>query len=203
MKQIIITLFCLFTMSAYTQVGIGGTITNDWYQRYNNPDGPGKDSAGSVLLNIGAGPKIWFGGENTSLSIEGTANLGIVGFSLNDSKGLGMLAIPVVARLNFQGLSCLSKEGRTGFTVGGGLQWNRTELYGISDEFEAQGGTREFFRTIVVEAGFGFGLSGFAGYGIARYGWDPNSQASNFSIGLQFDFNLPQLKQITDPASEL
>ncbi len=203
MRYLLFSLFLCISSISIAQVGIGGTITNDWYQRYVNPDNVGSDGAGSVLLNVGVGPKIWVGMEKVSLSLEGTANFGLLGFSLNDYKGMGMMAIPVTARLNFQGLSCLDKEGKMGFIIGGGFQWNRTELYGTTNGFEDQGGTRDWFKTMVVEVGYGFGMSGFAGYGIARYGWDPNSQANNFSIGLQFDFNYPNLRKITDPASEL
>lgn len=203
MRYLLFSLFICVSSITNAQVGIGGTITNDFYQRYTNPDGVGKDAAGSVLLNFGFGPKIWVGMEKVSLSLEGTANLGLLGFSLTDYKGLGMMAIPVVARLNFQGLSCLDKEGKMGFTIGGGFQWNRTELYGTTNGFEEEGGTRDWFKTMVVELGYGFGMSGFAGYGLIRYGWDPNSEANNLSIGLQYDFNYPKLRKITDPASEL
>lgn len=200
MKYLFFCLFFMCTSYSYTQIGIGGTFTNDLYQRYTNLD---DGSSGSAVLNFGVGPKIWLGMEKVSLSLEGTANLGLFGLDIGNYKGLGMAAIPVVARLNFQGLTCLDKEGKMGFTIGGGLQWNRTELYGITDDFAMSGGERNWFRTFVAEVGYGFGMSGFAGYGLIRYGWDPDSNANNFSIGLQYDLNIPKLKKITDPASEL
>ncbi len=203
MKKIFLFLFLGFTIQAFSQFGFGGTVNYNLYQRYTNPEDVGKDSAGSALLNIGFGPKIWIGGEKFSFSAETTANFGLLGFSAGDYKGLGMMAVPIVGHLNFGGLSNMGKEGKFGFIIGGGIQYNRTELYFTTDDFREDGGNREFFETILLEAGYGFGMSGFSGYGILRYGWDPDSNANNFSIGIKLDFNIPKLKKITDPASEL
>jgi len=203
MKNIFFLLFLGLTTQAFSQFGYGATANYNLYQRYTNPADVGKDSAGSALLNFGIGPKLWVGGEKFSFSAEATANLGLLGFSVGDYKGLGMLAIPIVGHLNFGGLTNMGKEGKFGLVLGGGIQYNRTELYYTNNDFDELGGTRDYFRTIILEGGYGFGMSGFSGYGILRYGWDPNSNANNFSIGLKFDFNIPKLKMITDPASEL
>jgi len=203
MKQILFLFFLCLTSISYGQFGYGATINYDLYQRYTNPELDDGGAAGSALLNLGLGPKIWLGMEKFSVSVESTANLGILGLSLGDYRGLGMLSIPVVGRLNFGGLTCLDKEGKFGFTMGGGIQFNRTELYYTTKDFKENGGQRNFFRTYVVEGGYGFGMSGFAVYGILRYGWDPVSKGKIMSIGAKFDFNRPNLKKITDPASEL
>lgn len=59
-----ICLTVLFSNRTFGQFGYGLTASNDLYQRYINPDdGKTKPSAGSALLNIGMGPKIWLGGK--------------------------------------------------------------------------------------------------------------------------------------------
>jgi len=204
MKSILCLLFSLMTLtSIYSQVGLGLTSGIDIYQRYSNADSIAYGSAGSLLANVFVGPKIWVGGDKVSLSLEAQANIGLLGLAVKDYKGLGMVAFPIIGRLNFQGLSGLDKEGKMGFSIGGGIQYNKTELYYLSNSFEDRGVDRSFFRTYIVETAVGFGMSGFSGAVYLRYGYDPNSTANSFNLGLQFDFNIPKLKSITDPASEL
>lgn len=210
MKLILKTLFIsaaffLCISSIHGQFGIGLTVTNDFYNRYSNPsDSIAHDANGSVLLNLGLGPKIWLGGEKVSFSLETYANLGILGLSLPDFKGLGNVSFPVLAKLNFGGLAGTNKEGRFGFSVGGGLQWNKTELYYLSNNFEDRGVNRDIFRTYVIQAGVGFGLTGFGGQFFVRYGFNPDEDGGNsLNLGLQFDFNFLKLKKIDDPASRL
>mgnify|MGYP000111581178 CR=1 FL=1 len=207
-KNILLTaIVCLsITCSIQAQFGYGFAVTNNIYNRYTNPENPDVDahnSAGSFLLNLGIGPKIWLGGEDFSFSAEGQGMISFLGLAAKDYKGLGMSAFPVMGKLNFGGLSGLNKEGKFGFSIGGGLQWSRTELYGLRDSFAEQGITRDWFKTYVGEIGYGFGLSGFTAHAIVRYGYNPDTKANTFNFGLQYDFNLPKLKEITDPASEL
>lgn len=204
-KSILIYLFVtLFSGLSFGQFGYGFTLNHDLYQRYVNPeDNAGKLSSGSAILNLSAGPKIWVGGKTFSVSIEGTANIGLLALTLNENKGIGTVAYPIIASLNFKGLSTLSREGQLGLRIGGGIQYSKTELYGIKDEYVDQGVTRELFRTYVAQIGYGFGISGFTIHGIARYGWNPDTKANTLNIGLQYDFNLPMLKKIKDPNSAL
>lgn len=196
-------LFFALTQSAVAQFGFGGVVTNDIYVRAANPsDDIASEGAGSALLNLGVGPKIWMGGEKVSLSLEALAVISPLALSLKDYKGLGMVSYPLLAKLNFNGLSTLDKEGQPGFFVGGGLQYTRTELFYVKDEFKNKGGKRELFRNYVATFGYGFGMSGFAGSAFVKYGWgDDNSNI--MSLGIQLDFNAPMLKKITDPASSL
>lgn len=205
MKYIYSILLSLFVYSAATaQFGIGGVITNDIYQRYQNPsDDISYEGAGSLLLNLGVGPKIWVGGPDFSVSVETQANLGFFGLGLKDYKGLGMVSFPVMAKLNFAGLSALDREGRFGLSIGGGLQWNRTELYYLSDKAEEEGVTRDYFKTYVGEVSYGFGISGFAAQAYLRVGVNPDIEANTLNFGLKYDFNIPKLRKITDPESEL
>ena len=118
MRFLIVALLALFTNTLRAQVGYGFTLTNDLYHRYANPaDGIASRSAGSAILNLGAGPKIWLGGQNMSLSLEAQACIGFLGLAVKDYKGLGTVSYPIMAKLNFNGLSGLYREGRLGFSV--------------------------------------------------------------------------------------
>ena len=206
LKSFVVSLV-LLTSAGFLQgqFGIGLTVTNDLYNRYGNPtDSIAHGGNGSEILNLGLGPKIWYGGEKMSVSLESYANLGLLGLSIPDFKGIGNVSFPLIAKLNFRGLSGLNKEGKTGFSIGGGLQWNKTELFFLSNSFEDRGVTRDFYRTYVVQAGYGFGLTGFGVQFFTRYGWNPDFDGGNsLNIGFQFDFNILKLKQIDDPASQL
>jgi hypothetical protein len=192
-----------FTVSN-AQFGYGFTASNDLYHRYKNPKNGNLDpSTGSAILNLGAGPKIWLGNKNVSFSLEGQAVIGFLSLSSKEYKGLGSIAFPLLAKLNFKGLSTFDREGKMGFSIGGGIQYNKTEFFGLTDEFLKKGVMRDFFTTYVVQAGYGFGISGFTAHGIVRYGFNPDDNSNTLNIGLQYDFNRPMLKKITSPESEL
>jgi len=203
-KYIIFFTLILSPIFTNAQIGVGLTAHTDIYQRIANPpDGLMSRSAGSVLLNLGGGPKIWIGARDFSVSFEAQASLGIVGLSVSDYKGLGMLSFPIMAKLNFGGVSALGFEGKQGFSIGGGIQYSKSELYYLSSEAKDLGVKRDYFKTFIAQAGYGFGISGFAILGYLRYGWNAETKANVFNFGIQYDFNLPQLKKITNPESDL
>lgn len=192
--------------TAYSSVsgGYGWTMSNDLYHVYTNPeDGIASPSSGSAILNFGAGPKLWLGNNRASLSVEGQAVWGILALSSKENKGLGSLAVPLMAKLNFQGLSGAGGQGSIGYSIGAGIQYSKTELYGLKEEFAIKGVTREFFRTYIVQANFGFGVHGFATSGFVRYGFNPDEKSKVLSVGLQYDFNVPKLKEISNKESLL
>lgn len=197
--------FFIFLNFSYSQFGIGLTASNDLYNYFQNPkDDTGQSaSAGSALLNLGVGPKIWVGGNDFSISLEAQASWGMFGLSVRDYKGLGIISFPVMAKMNFNGLSALDKEGKFGWSIGAGIQNTRTEWYVVSNDFEAAGGERKFYQNYVGQVGYGFGMSGFTAHGYLRFGYDPDSGATTMNLGVQYDFNLPQLRKISDPESEL
>lgn len=206
MKYFVIVVFTLLTFSAHSQVGYGFTVTNDLYQRFQNPEEEDIDAykgAGSLLLNVGVGPKIWIGAPRFSFSVESTANIGLLGLAVKDFKGLGTHHIPVIGRFNFGGLTGLDREGKFGWSIGGGVQFNKTELYYTTNSYEEDGLDRNYFTTYVGQIAYGFGLSGFAIQGVLRVGYNPDTKANSFNLGLQYDFNIPKLKQISNPESEL
>ena len=198
-------LICITFSVGYSQFGIGLTASHDIYQYYQNPDDALDEStsAGSALLNLGLGPKIWMGNNDFSISLEAQATIGFFGLSIRDYKGLGTASFPIMAKFNFAGLSGLDKEGKFGWSMGAGIQYNKTELYYLNDSFEEKGGERDLFRTYVGQVGYGFGMSGFSAHAFIRFGYHPDSGARSFNIGLQYDFNIPKLRQIVDPESEL
>jgi len=205
MRIIQIVFISMLSISALSaQFGIGITACNDIYQRYSNPeDDIASRSAGGALLNLGIGPKIWVGAKDFSVSVEGMANIGLVSFALKDNKGYGAGAIPILAKLNFGGLSGLNKSGKMGTSIGGGIQYSKTEVYGLDQEFADMGVVRNYIKTYVVQLGYGFGLSGFSAHGFVRYGFNSDEGGNSLNIGIQYDFNLPMLKKIDDPASAL
>jgi len=205
-KSLFTVLIVLLSINlASAQFGYGLTVSNDLYHYYQNPsDNTGKStSAGNALLNLGVGPKIWMGGEDFSISVEAQATIGLTSFSARNYKGLGTASFPIMAKFNFGGLSALDKEGKFGWSLGAGIQYSRTELYYVSNSFEALGGTRKLFKNYVGQVGYGFGMSGFSAHGFLRFGYDPDTNSKALNIGIQYDFNLPKLKDISDPESEL
>jgi len=198
-------IFSISLSIAYGQFGIGLTASHDLYHYYQNPDDELDEStsAGSALINLGIGPKIWMGGNDFSVSLEAQASIGLFGLSIRDYKGLGTTSFPIMAKFNFAGLSGLDKEGKFGWSIGAGIQYSKTELYYLKNSFEEKGGTRDLFKTYIGQVGYGFGMSGFTAHGFIRFGYHPDDGARTLNIGLQYDFNIPKLKEITDPESEL
>jgi len=206
MKYLLDTAALLFLLcsSLSAQFGIGAVVTTDLYQHYTNPtDNISDPSYGNAILNLGVGPKIWMGGQKFTFAIDARANVGFTGFTLGENKGLGGLAIPIMGTLNFNGLSSMDRTGRKGLSIGGGIQYVQTELYGLKQEFKDLGVTRDFFDVIVIQAGYGYGVSGASAQFIVRYGFNPDSDAQTINIGLQYDFNLVTMKKIDDPNSAL
>ena len=192
------------------QVGIGLTGSYELYTRHQNPSSFQPDnlmasrSAGSALSTFGLGPKIWIGVKKFSISVEGQAQLAPLAFSVSDAKGLGAVSFPIMGFLNFGGTSAFDNIGKPGVSVGGGLQYTRTELFGLSESFADQGVTRDFYKTYVIQLTLGGGLNGFAGGLYVRYGFNPDLDgASNIHIGVQTDFNFVMLSKIHKPESSL
>lgn len=202
MKRLVLllTLICLTISISYAQFGYGVTAKTGLYQRFSNPqDDIASNSAGSALLNIGLGPKIWVGGERVSISAEASAMIAPFAISTGDFKGMGAASFPVMAKINFGGLVGVNKQGTLGLSIGGGFQWSRTELFGLTSKFETLGVERSLFKTFIGEIAAGFGMSGFAGYVYLRYGKNNELNARTFNLGIGYDFNVPTLKVLTDP----
>lgn len=182
------------------QIGYGFTAKTELYSHYKNPpDGIASPYSGSALLNIGVGPKIWLGNPNVALTAEASAVISPLALSVGDYKGLGAVSFPMLAKIQFGGMSTFNKDGKIGFAIGGGYQFTRTELFYLKDSFKEQGVDRSYFGTYIIEADFGFGLSGFNLHGLVRYGFNSDEKARVITIGIGYDFNIPVMKKMTDP----
>jgi len=195
MKKPLLSLLIIAFLSTqvFAQIGIGLVGGNDIYHRYQNPDG---GSAGNTILNLHLGPKIWVGGDNFSVSVESYVNWGSTSLSLIDYKGMGDVAIPLLAKLNFNGNSGFSSELRSGWSIGGGMQMSRTEWYGVNVGAEDEDVIRELYPTFVGEISRGYGIGGFYAELFGRFGWDPNSNASTLNIGLSYNINVVGFKKL-------
>ena len=136
-----------FARGAEGQIGLGVAYGFDLYQYHVNPrEAPGQPraDAGSALFNLNIGPKLWIGGKQFSLSVEGQIGIAPFAFDVNNYKGLGAFYFPVMASLNFKGLSGFQERGGWGIGIAGGLQNTRTDLYFL-DESEGELNRSVFF----------------------------------------------------------
>jgi hypothetical protein len=203
----LMTIFALLLLTnvahAQLKFGIGLTTGGDFYQRYSNPENPADSgalrSAGNVLLNGAIGPKIWIGARRFSLSVETQVVIGYTTFGIREYKGMGSVAYPIMAHLNFNGLSGFSNNNfGTGFSIGGGIQYSRTELYGTTRDYENL--ERKLFPTYVGEVKVGMGGKGimidvYARYGLGLDGDNKLNGASSLNIGLSSSFNISQIRR--------
>jgi hypothetical protein len=182
---------------ANAQLGIGLTSGMDFYQFYDKGDPEDvleSSTSGSVLLNSILGPKIWMGAPKFSLSLEAPVNLAIFHFDINEFKGLGAVAFPLAAKLNFGSASGFNDVSLLGFSLGGGIQYMNTEIFGTKKEFKDHIETG-FYKTYFGEIGLSFGLAGFDTSLFVRYGKGENEEKS-LNVGLVLNMNFTHLKKI-------
>ncbi len=181
---------------SFAQFGLGLTYNWDIYQRYVNPeanDGNDQRSSGNAFLNLGVGPKMWVGGEDFSFSVEGKAVISPTALDINQYKGLGAVAFPLTARFNIGAFSGFKSNVNWGLSVGGGIQYSRTELFGLKSEF--QNLERDFFETYFGELSIGFGGGEGIDIGLfVRYGVGPDN-ASTLNIGTNININYLLLRK--------
>lgn len=190
MKRFLLLFFLLNSLLANAQIGFGTVGGLDIYQRYSNPDdGIASSSAGNVLFNFIYGPKIYAGSKNLSVSLETQVNLGLTSLAVKDFKGVGALSFPILCKLNFKGLSGFSTGLSSGFAIGAGIQYTKTELFGLLDQFEDKGVTRDFFKTYFAQIDFGYGSFGIDGSFYLRLGYDPERKSNTFNFGLVYNSN--------------
>src|SRR5690606_12013584 len=123
------------------QLGLGIATNYDLYQRFTNPEDnldQGR-SAGSALTSFAVGPKIWIGKPAFSFSVEALAGIGLLTLDVSKFKGIGSTHFPIIGSFNFNGASGLGSELKKGFSLGGGIQYNRTELFGVTSKYKSAG----------------------------------------------------------------
>lgn len=187
---ILIAFFFGFSYTLMSQFGIGLKGTLDAYQRYANPldpdDGTKSNSAGHIG-GVGIGPKIWIGGENFSVSFEGEITYGTYGYSFNDDKGYGILAFPLLMKFNRNGASGFFRKQGAGISLGGGIQYNRTEVF---RDWEAYPDLkRTFFPTYIGELGLHAASGDGADLALyLRLGYG-EKEARSLNVGIIIQFN--------------
>jgi hypothetical protein len=163
----------------------------DLYQWYKNPKSSitheKGSSSGSFLLNFPVGLKVLMGANNVSVSVEGSANLGLFSLDLGNYKGLGAVSFPFLVKLNFDGMSGFSKNKLIGYSIGGGIQYSHTEWYGLHTAFKNL--ERKYFPSYIGEIAVGGGinkvnLSYYLRIGVGKDG------AFSLNNGLIFNFDL-------------
>jgi hypothetical protein len=165
----------------------------DFYQHFTNPETAGDSTVltcGNAITNVIIGPKIYIGFRNFSVSGEAQINWGITTLCLNEFKGVGALSLPLMGKLNFGGLSGINDDvGKFGVSIGGGVQYSMTEIYGITEEYRNKA-VRDMFKVYVGELQIGYlAESGVASFYV-RYGIGENN-ASLFHIGYTVSYIFP------------
>ncbi|MFH0865883.1 MAG: hypothetical protein V1904_06790 [Bacteroidota bacterium] len=189
---IILTLH-LFSISAKSQIRFSVNYGLDFYQHFTNPEVEGDTTlrtSGNAIANIIIGPKFYIGFRNFSVSGEAEVNWGITALCLKEFKGVGVLSFPLLAKLNFGGLSGLIENiGDFGVSIGGGVQYSMTEIYGLTSEFNNIT-KRDLFKVYVGEIQIGYRAeSGVASFYV-RYGKGENN-SSLFHIGYTVSYIFP------------
>lgn len=185
----------------------GYTFGIDLYQRQtlpvNTSDPFEGRPAGSAVMNFNIGPKIWMGGDNFSFSLEGQASYAPFAYDLGNYRGMGALSFPVIASLNFNGLSTIGKSFGSGFSIGGGLQYTNTDLYFLSDLYKTvdEADRTGYFPAYFGQVGFGGGGAGLAPYLYVRYGRGPD-RSTIFHVGLMVNINRTAISNLKEVSPE-
>jgi len=189
-KSFFLLIFVLITFNAFTQIGFGTVGGFDFYQRYQNPkDNIAYPASGNAILNIIYGPKIWFGGKSFSVSFEGHVNLGLTAFALKDFKGFGAISFPLIGKLNFNGLSGFHTGFAKGFSLGSGIQYSKTELYYLNNDYKDKGVKRPFYDVIFGQIDIGVGSFGTDASIYVRYGFNMEKKSKVLNVGMVFNSN--------------
>lgn len=193
MHRLFLTASLIISMSilAHGQFGAGFVFGIDFYQHYDQGERATdveSTTTGSIMANAILGPKFWIGGDRFSVSVEAPINWGIFALDIDDYKGLGSLAIPLGAKCNFGAASGFNQSNILGWSMGGGVQYTRTELYYTENRFEDRIETG-FIPTYYGELGLSFGVTGVDINLYTRYGLN-GEKSRNLNIGLVLNVNL-------------
>ncbi len=190
---LIFFLLLFYVIPAKSQIRFSVNYGFDFYQHFTNPEVAGDSTlptAGNAITNIIIGPKFYLGFKDFSVSGEVQVNWGITALCYKEFKGVGALSLPFLAKLNFGGLSGLNENiSDFGVSIGGGVQYSMTEIYGLTSEFRNIS-KRDLFKVYVGELQIGYlAESGVASFYI-RYGKDENN-SSLFHIGYTVSYIFP------------
>ncbi len=187
-----IVLYLLFSsfIPVKSQCKFDILLGTDVYQWYKNPVDPQvTDSPGSAgqIFGINAGFKFSGGGSNIGLAAECGGNFAPLAFDFPRYKGLGAAAYYVLGKINFGALTGFSKDQLFGFSVGAGLQYSRTELFGLIHKYDYL--SRKWFQTYIGEIAVGGGFSQFLIMAYFRLGTS-KEKAWTLQQGVQLSYRL-------------
>lgn len=190
MKRFVLLFLLVNSLFVNAQIGFGTVGGLDIYQRFSNPeDNIAYSSSGNLLFNFIYGPKIYAGSKKLSASLEAQVNIGLTSLAVKDFKGVGSFSIPILCKVNFKGLSGFSTGLSSGYSIGAGIQYSKTELFGLLDQYEDKGVKRDFFRTYFAQFDFGYGSFGIDGSFYIRLGYNPQKKSNTFNLGLVYNSN--------------
>lgn len=188
-------LFAAVSFSSFAQINTSLIIGLELYQRYTNPEdfGPTDNgrSSGAVIPGVPIGLELSYGRGNHGVAVEGGFNLAPWAIDIDHPKGWGALSFPMLFKYNFGALSPTSKTKLWGYALGGGVQYSRTELFGLNSKFRNL--DRKFFSSYIAQLDLGGGIGGFSAYLYLRLGiGDGKSFTTN--IGLNSKVSLFKAK---------
>lgn len=192
-----VSIFFVHIAQAQVKMGVGMTMGLDFYQLYDKGDPEDlveSSTSGNAIANLILGPKVWIGGPRFSVSLEAPLNWGITHFDINEFKGIGALAFPLGAKLNFGAPSGFSNMDLFGFSIGGGIQYMNTEIYGNKKDFKDRIETG-YFSTYYGELAFGMGIAGADVSLYVRYG-QGEKETRSLNVGLVTNFNFSHLSKV-------
>ncbi|MBK7811721.1 MAG: hypothetical protein IPI50_10865 [Saprospiraceae bacterium] len=186
----------IYTLNAQFQSSF--ILGLDIYQQYRNPSPTGQlksgQSSGSVVSGVPIGLQFGYSSKNVGIALEISANLAPLALDIQEYKGLGAVSIPLLLKGNFGALTGLSPDKLIGYSIGVGVQFNRTELFGLHKSFQYL--ERSFFPTLISEAAIGGGIGGFCLYFFARIGVG-ESQSMSLNFGINTKTSLYKNKQLS------
>ncbi len=190
MRIFIIAVLLLIGASSRAQTKLDFIFGADVYQWYLNPVDPqvpeSRSSAGQ-LLGLQTGLKFSGGGSRFGLAIECSGNFAPLAFDFPKFKGLGAASYQLIGKMNVGALTGFSKDQLFGFSLGAGLQYSRTELFGLTDAYAHL--RRNWFKTYVGEIAIGGGLSRFLVMAYLRIGTS-RQHAWTLQQGIQMSYRL-------------
>ncbi len=188
----------LFSISFFcnAQVGIGVETELGLYEWYKQPKNGGNvsRSSGQLLSLPSVGPKIWFGDwHEWTISLESKIIFSPFAFNLQDKKGFGSLAFPILVGGNFR---IDDDEGTVKLGIAAGVQWSKSELFNRDISLPQNA----FYLTFIGEVNFQFVIGVSPGFKksydydtghnftyFMRFGKGRN-KSTVFSTGLKYAF---------------
>ncbi len=166
----------VFAFDSTAQIGLGRVAGIDFYQHHRIPDYNGikGHSTGSAVANIVLGPKVWVGGRAFSVSAEAAVSFAPFAFDTGKFRGMGVVSFPISVDLNFLGLSGFSVKAGNGFSLGGGISFNKADLYFVNAQYEAER-DKSFYKVYFGQIAYGVGSGGNDVRVYVRYGQGENS----------------------------